>query len=58
MMDDSDGGAAVDAITSWHGSTAISSEGVGETTDALGLQALTVNAMAPISNHAWRANGR
>jgi hypothetical protein len=58
MTDDSEGGAAADAMTSWHGSTAMASDGVGETLDALGLQAVTVNTMAPISNHVWRANGR
>jgi hypothetical protein len=58
MTDDSDGGLGVEAITSSQWSTAIASDGVGETMDALGPQAVTANAMAPISNHAQRANGR
>jgi hypothetical protein len=58
MTDDSDGGLSVEAITSSQWSTAIGSDGVGETIDTLGLQAVTVNTMAPISSHARRANGR
>ena len=56
MMDDSDGGVAAEAITSWQGSTAVVSDGVGETVDVLGLHAVIVSTNAPMTNHPRRAN--
>jgi hypothetical protein len=58
MTDDSDGGAVAEAITSAQGSTAVASDGVGETVDVLGLHAVIVSTNAPMTNHPRDTNGR
>src|ERR1700694_1767807 len=57
MIDDCDGGAASEPITSWQPSTEIESDGVGDTVD-VETHAEDVSARTLIAIHAERANGR
>jgi hypothetical protein len=57
MIDEPDGGAVSEPITSWQPSTEIESDGVGDAVD-VDPQSVAVMASTQIANEALRANAR